>query len=356
MFADNDRISLIQLERQFALAYLGPMVLWISSGFSGREGILSIICGTFLLGLWIFFMMRQVHVYRYPEKYWGHFMSRIVILIYQFYLILTGGWLIGQLGNMLTEYFVQGIPVWAVSGLLVLTALGGSQNIQARGRFAQAAWPLVGILTGGMFLLAAFQGEPEVFLVQSDSQQPWRMEDTRQMIQQTAWFLAAFTGAGLLPFLLVQVDTSGGHTGSMFRMIGKAGLWQGAILLILLGSFGEKGAEALEYPVLDLMAGVTLPGGFIRRIDLIFLTVLLFALIFSLSSVFFYSKYIWERVDLPWGRTPVVVLSFLLGTMEGGQWSLIREYPRLLLWIVLPLFLVISVCNSFLKKGKFFRR
>ena len=91
MFADNERISWIQMERQFALAYLGPVVLWTVTGLSGRTGLCSILLGTIFLCVWVFFLLRQVHVYRYPEKYWGRGMSRIIAGIYQIYLILKIG-------------------------------------------------------------------------------------------------------------------------------------------------------------------------------------------------------------------------------------------------------------------------
>lgn len=349
MFADNERISWIQMERQFALAYLGPIVLWTGRGLSGKEGIFSIFLGTGILCIWVFFLLRQVHIFRYPEKYWGKAMSRMLAGIYQIYLILTGGWLIAEISELLGEYFIQGLPMWLVSGILVAVSLGGSQNVQARGRFAQTAWPLVSILTGGMFLLAAFQGEG-IEGLEEIQQISWNLESGKNILGGAVWFLAAFLGAVLIPFLVIQVDHATGHGTSLFRTIGRMGLWQAGILLLLTVSFGEKGKEALQYPVLDLMAGVRLPGGFIRRIDLIFLTVILFALLFSLGSIFFYSKYIWQRVGISWGKIPIVALSFLLGTWEGGNWSLKEEYPYLLCYVFLPVFLAVTLCNGFLRK------
>ena len=334
MFADNERISWIQMERQFALAYLGPVVLWTGTGLSGRTGLCSILLGTIFLCVWVFFLLRQVHVYRYPEKYWGRGMSRMI----------------AQIGEIITEYFVQGISVWVAAGILTLVSLGGSQNVQARGRFAETAWPVVCLLVGGMFFLAAFQIEPEMWKAAEDSYSIWRLEEGKEILWGMGWFLTMFLGASLIPFLVIQVAPKGGHAGSLFRTIGRIGLWQGAIVLILLGTFGKNGAKALKYPMLDLMAGVRLPGGFIRRIDLIFLTIILFALIFSLGSLFFYSKYIWQRVGLCRGRGIAVILSFLLGTSPFGRNVFTAEYPRLMLCIFLPFFLILTVCNAFLRR------
>lgn len=124
MFADNQRVSGIQVERQLALAYLGPVILWILPGLNGREGLWSILLGSGILCIWIFFLLRQVHVYRYPEKYWGKWMSRVILTGYQIYLILTGGWLIAKITEILTGYLVQGISHRLVAGILVLAALG----------------------------------------------------------------------------------------------------------------------------------------------------------------------------------------------------------------------------------------
>ena len=71
MFGDNQRISGIQLERQFLLTYLGPVMLWIAPQLPGRYGIFSIAIGVLLLEIWVFFLMRQSHILRYPERYWG---------------------------------------------------------------------------------------------------------------------------------------------------------------------------------------------------------------------------------------------------------------------------------------------
>lgn len=349
MFADNQKISWLQMERQFALAYLGPIVLWLPGIIKGRNGVISTVLGALILCIWIFFLLRQVHVYRFPEKYWGRLMGRVIGFGYEAYLILTGSWLVGKISGLLSEYVIQGVPVWILSGIFVLAALGGSQEIQARGRFAQAVWPLAAGFLGLLLILSAFQGEPEL-LIQESGRSVWNSGDGMEIIRGTGWYLAAFLGAGLLPFLLVQTESGKNHAGSLFFTVGRMALWTAGILLILQSVFGSRGAEDLPYPIMDLMAGVNLPGGFLRRVDLLFLTVVLFCLLFTLGSIFFYSKYILERVQLPSGRAPAAVLSFLLGNVSFGSWSLAEEYPFLLLWIFLPFFLVLGVCTAFVRR------
>lgn len=348
MFADNQRVSGIQVERQLALAYLGPVILWILPGLNGREGLWSILLGSGILCIWIFFLLRQVHVYRYPEKYWGKWMSRVILTGYQIYLILTGGWLIAKITEILTGYLLQGISHRLVAGILVLAALGGSRHIQAGGRFAQTAWPIVWGLTAVMVLFSVFQGSPELVMSQAD--RIWDRESMKNIIHGTVWFLSAFPGIGLLPFLLVQADGSFCRASSVFRLIGKMALGMGVLLLILQSVFGVHGRETLEYPVLDLMAGVRMPGGFLRRIDLIFLTVILFALLFTLGRIFFYSKYICQRMHLPGSRIPAAVLGYIIGTVELGESMLSREYPQIIRYIFLPLFLSLTICTAAVRR------
>lgn len=357
MFADNNRISRTQMERQYFLAYVGPLVLWIGPGLQGRNGFLSILAGTLLLCVWVFFLLRQVHIFRYPRRYWGKTMSWVIVLVYESFLLLTGGWLAANAGGILQEYIISDLPHWLAAGLFVLAALGSSTGAQERGRFAQTAWPVVGGVLALLLLLAAFQGQggqgqqtQELLMIQEAP--VWNMDSAKDILKGTVWLLVSLLGTVLIPFL--EMDYNGGreHAGFLMKMLGKIALWLCVISVLLQAVFGTRGAETLKYPVLNLMAGVRIPGGFVRRIDMIFLTAALFALLFSLGSIFFYSKYIFSNIGIPMGRIPAAAICFLLGTVEPGGWSLTEEYPKLIACIYLPVFLIMTVCNVILRRKR----
>lgn len=371
MFADNQRISGIQMERQFFLAYLGPVILWIAPLLPGRYGMFGILTGSFLLCIWVFFLLRQPHVCRYPEKYWGKFMSWVIALIYESYLILTGGWLAASIGKILQEYMIQGIPGWLIVAFVVLTALCGNATLQTRGRFAQTAWPVVGGIVFLMLLLAAFQGQggygQEVQIQQHMTNGTSMMIQEepiwdRNMIFQTGrnaiMFVSGLLGIVLIPFAQLEYDSgakSADHIGIPFKIMGKTVLWTGMIVVLLQAVYGNAGAEMLAYPVLNLMAGVRIPGGFIRRMDMIFLAVLLFSLLFSLGSIFFYSKCIVYRVRGKkergiWGSIPAAIFCFILGTIDLNGWSPIQDYVGIVSCIYLPIFLTLTFCNALLRR------
>lgn len=371
MFADNQRISGIQMERQFFLTYLGPVMLWIAPKFPGRYGIFSMLAGALFLCIWVFFLMRQSHIFHYPEKYWGKYMRWVIWLIYESYLILTGGWLAAATGNILQEYMIQGISGWLIVLLVVVTAWAGNATMQARGRFAQTVWPIVGGIVFLMLLFAAFQGQGgygqeiqvQQMMENGDGLEiletsTWNREAVVQTGKQVVWYLSCMLGTVFLPFIRMEYgsnEKSADQTGVPFKIIGKIVLWTGTVILLLWTIYGKAGAEMLEYPVLDMMAGVRIPGGFIRRMDMIFLTVILCSLLFALSSILFYSKYIFCRFGGKpeagiWGNAPAAILCFILGSARRNGWSLIQDYMGIVSCIYLPLFLTLTCCNALLRR------
>ena len=69
-------------------------------------------------------------------------------------------------------------------------------------------------------------------------------------------------------------------------------------LILLQGSFGLGGYEHEEYPAIRLMSGIRLTGDFLDRVDLFWVAALVFGILFSLGSVFFYSHELLARIRL----------------------------------------------------------
>ncbi len=352
MFSDNERISWLQMERQFSLTYLGAAALFLPGNLRGRDGIFSVLLGTGILFVWIFFLLRQAHVYKCPEKYWGKWPARAVALIYQVYLILTGGWLLSGITGLMSEYLIPGVPRWVLAAVLVLVVLAGSGNIQSRGRFAQAAWPVTAGLLGLLLLLAAFQADPALLMEETRRSSADWGERAVDIVRGALSYAGIFAGVALLPFALVQTTERGGHRKSVFRTVGRMGLWTIVFLLLELSVFGPMGQEGQAFPMLDLMAGARLPGGFLRRMDLIFLTAAALSLMFALGSILFYSKFIFQKVNLAAGRLPAAVLTFVLGTADFGGWEIQTEYGPLAVFVFLPLLAAVGVCTGFLRRRK----
>ena len=110
MFAENNRISWSQMHCQCLLAALGMGLIWGIPEFTGREGAVGILIGGVLLVLWSGILRRQMTVFRDPIRYLGKVLAWLIAGIWESYLVLTGGWLVGKVGHLAGEYLVSGVP------------------------------------------------------------------------------------------------------------------------------------------------------------------------------------------------------------------------------------------------------
>ncbi len=325
MFGDNHRISHIQMERQYQMVFFAPLLLFASSKLQGFTGLCAIVIALALLALALFFFKRNCGLYRKIDKYMGNLGSKFLIFVYQVYLVVVGVWVVVQAGSLIHEYMIQGVPRWFVMLLFVLTSLALGTKPEIRARFAEIAWPVLAVVVGIFFFFAFLQSLEGIFSDSANLTEMFRrsanVQDNFRGYWQFSWrelwksvliLLAFMAGTALFPFMEIRQEPSDEKNVYLFRMVGKLGLWLIAANLLLTLYFGEHGADALAHPMLDLMAGVQLPGGFVRRLDLIFLTLLLFALLFTMGSICFYSAYLWEKAKLSMGRVPVLVLILLL--------------------------------------------
>lgn len=358
MFADNNRISWQQMRCQFLLAALGVGLLWGIPGFAGREGAVGILVGGALLACWSGILRRQMTVFRNPIRYFGRTCAWLLAGIWESYLVLTGGWLVAKAGHLAGEYLVSGVSEAMLSLAFVLVALGGSHHVQARGRLAQTSWAIVAWLGGILLLLAVFQNSSSLEAMTGNQQMKTVAFDWKQSVKNIGKYLAYGSGIGLIAWLMVQVRTGKEEKKKegLALAVGQLSLWFLTGALLLTANFGTDASRMDTCPILEVMAGVELPGGFLRRVDLIFLSILLFSLAFLLGSIFFYSSYVAERVSVTINRIPAAVLCLILGSVGEAQWAWSRYYPELLWKIYLPLFLVITVCAGWARRRSYGER
>lgn len=315
MFGNNQRISTIQMERQYQLVFFAPLLLFASKELQGGTGLLAVAIVIPLVWLALIWMRRSLRIYRKIGKY--------IVFFYQVFLVIAGVFIVAQASRLVTEYMVQGVPRWFVMVIFVLAALAVGNRAEVRGRFAEIAWPVVSTMIGIFFLFALWQGIQMLLAGNVD----WRQVQSgfwnfswEELWKNVMILLLYMAGTCLFPFINIQQEEKNANNIFLFRMVWKLAVWLGLAIFLQQIYFGEKGAEALQYPMLDLMSGVQLPGNFVRRLDLIFLTVMLFALLFTLGSICFYSSHLWEKVNLSMGRLPIVALIFaLVLTLSGCQ-------------------------------------
>ena len=326
MIGDNHKISHIQMERQYQMVFFSPLILFASRELQGGMGILAVLVVMPLVWFTLILLKRKSGKY---QKNGGTLWLKIMVFIYQVFLVIAGVFVVAQASRLVTEYMVQGIPRWLVIVIFVLASLALGSQPEVRGRFAEIAWPVVSSIIAIFFFFAFLQGGKMIFAENTEFATAvdlwqvrggfWRFS-WRELWKNILTLLAFMAGTVVFPFVEIQQEKKGAQNSYLFRMVLKLAVWLVLAIVLQQIYFGARGAENLKYPMLDLMSGVNLPGNFVRRLDLIFLTVMLFALLFTMGSICFYSGHLWKKIDVSMGRFPVVALIFaLVLTLSGCQ-------------------------------------
>lgn len=294
MYADNAQISHRQLFRQIftGLAGVYILVIPVMPKLHGRQGILALLTGMGIYLLLCTYFVRIKTVFQYPEKYLGKFWGRCLVFFYVSWLWLMGIFLLLVIVRVTKRFLVEGSASWIILLLAGLAAYFGShQGLERRGRMAEVCFPFLVILLGILFFLGILRMKPE-YLQEMGS------------LSLKGWLLGTWEVVCIfLPFLFLPVTLGNvrkpGETrhimGSSIAVLTSTLVFA---LVLLQGSFGLGGYEHKNYPVIDFMAGIQIPGNFLQRVDVFFVAAVVFSLLFGLGSVFFYQHELLVRVKM----------------------------------------------------------
>ena len=294
MYTDNARISHRQLFRQILTGLLGIyfLVVPVLPGMRGRQGVLCLLTGAGVYGFLGIYFIRIRYFFQDPQRYMGKIWGKVFILLYTSWLWLMGVYLLLMTAKITGKYLIEGSPSWAVILLAAFAAyLGSHQGLERRGRMAEVSFPILLLILAGMLFLAAIQVRPE-YLEEMG-------ELTFSGWARGSWqVLCVFLPFAFLPAALGNVKRPA-DTGKVMRSA--LAVLTGLLILTLIllqGSFGLGGYGHEEYPAIRLMSGIRLPGDFLERVDLFWVAALVFGILFSLGSVFFYSHELLARIRL----------------------------------------------------------
>ena len=291
MFADNEMISERQLTVQLMLSFLGPLLLVIpgQKEFGGREGIFGILLGFGAFAIYLFFLLRLAGICRRPAKAAGRGMRAVIAFLYGGILILSAAFLFRCMGRIGVEYLAEGGDENLLILLLLLTAAWGTgKDLQRRGRLAEALFPILAAGFLLFFVLALFQGESSRLMEAEETGFAGSI--------RAGWIIfSVLSLGGVLPFALGRTQRQGTAGRKVLAGTGAVLLFLMASLLLLRAVFGAQGMGYKKFPMADLMAGTSLPGGFLQRLDILWITVLLLSLLFAAGSLLFYASFVAEQ-------------------------------------------------------------
>lgn len=317
-FAENNRISHRQLYRQMVLAFLAPFLLCLpgENRVTGISGIVGVAAAMVLLVIYSFFLRRLTPWYTDPVKTFGAAGGRITGVFFLSYVVLTGAYLLDLMEELVPAVLITGIPGAVISFLAAaVCSFGTHKGMQRRGRMAEVSG---GLLLGGvvlMMILCLWQITPEYFTEMTEAS----ALQGKEVLKSCYGVLAAFSGIGLLPFLLKDVEKRGtaGKT-VVLGIITLGGILIGMLVLIP-SVLGWQRFRNEAYPVLPLLEGADLPGNVLARFDVLWMGFLLYSLLFALGSLFHYGHRILDRIRMGSGKLwlPAVIFGLSLIKFQG---------------------------------------
>lgn len=350
-FAENNRISHRQFYRQMVLAFLAPFMLCLfgRDRILGPSGIAGMMAGLVLLLFYVIFLIRLEPYYSDLKKSAGAFLSRVFGIFFVIYVILTGAYLLGVLEEIVPQSLLTGVSGRVISLCAVLVcAFGTHRGMQRRGRMAEVSG---GLLLGGIFLMMVLcLGQSRISYLKEMSV-VWDFGG-KDFIKSTYGLLCAFSGMGLIPFVLGNVE----KRGSAWKPVALGVLTLSGIilgmLLLLPAVFGWERLVHEKYPVLPLLAGADLPGNVLARFDVLWMGFLLYSLLFAIGSLFHYGHQIIRKAQLGTGRYWMAVVVFVLSILEFNGAGIEDYYGSYLGYIFLPGLLILQVLLMLKGKGR----
>lgn len=350
-FAENNRISHRQLYRQMVLAFLAPFMLCLfPKGSSlGVSGIVGTAAAVVVLMFYVIFLFRLAPYYGDLRKAAGGFWARVIGVFFVLYVLLTGAYLLALLEEIVPSSLVTGVPGKWISFFAVLVcSMGTHRGMQRRGRMAEVSG---GLLLGGvvlMMILCVGQGKVS-YLQEMAAGSALTGEN---FLYNTYGILCAFSGVGLLPFVLGDVE----KPASAGKPAALGIITLGAIVLgmqlLLPAVFGWERLLSEKYPVLPLLAGADLPGNVLARFDVLWMGFLLYSLLFAIGSLLHYGHQIIRLSHLGTGRYWLAVVVYILSIWEFDGLGIEDYYGVFLGYIFVPGLLLIQIFLMISGRGK----
>lgn len=323
-YAENNRISHRQLYRQIILTFLAPFLLCLPGhgGLLGIPGIIGTVLALVVLLFYVIFLIRLAPCFGDLYKTAGGFWARVIGVFFLIFILLTAAFLLHVLGEVVPESLLEGVdPLWIIFFAVLVCSFGTHKGMQRRGRIAEVSG---GVLLGSVFLM--------MILCLGQSRGDYLMEMVRAFPEEHMsvgrdfyTVICAFSGLGLLPFILDEVSKQGSAgKPAAFAVLTLGGILVG-MLLLLPAVFGWERLKVETYPMLPLLDGANLPGNVLARFDVLWMGFLIYSILFAVGSLLHYGHQIIRQTRLGTGRIWMAAVVFLLSFLRFDG-SGIKEY------------------------------
>ncbi len=294
-FMNNQKISARQVKRTLTLELLGISTLLLPSLVASRSGVDGFFalaagggCAWLLLIFWQKYFKKS-SLYECMDAFVAELRFPILIFYGTGFLGMAGYTL--YLLTSLIENLLLG-KNWEVIIVLTLTGtafFGLLRGLECRVRVYEVLYfflliPLLVILG-----LACAGIDPDAWT-------PVAASSVSNFLQSSYLSFLFFSGISLYTLFQPSCkNPKAAYRGTKHALLVVLGL-NLAIYLILLGVFRSELLAHLDWPVIDLMAVVKLPGNFLERQDALMVGIWFFCLFAFLDSMLFYAVEFWVKL------------------------------------------------------------
>lgn len=345
-FAENNRISHRQLYRQIILTFLVPFLICLpgKNGIQGMSGIAGVGLAMILILGYIFVLLRVTSGYSDMVRFLGAFWGRAVGVFFLVYIVFTAVYILKILEQIIPRWLLMGVPFgWLSFLIIIVCSVGTEKGIQRRGRMAEVSGGT--LLLGILLMIVLCLGQTHVDYLQ-EMFEAERMS-INGIIQNGYFFLCGFSGIGLLPFIMRDVEKRGSAGKTILAAVLTVGGIFTGVLLLLPAVFGWRRLLTENYPILPLLAGADLPGNVLARFDVLWMGFLLYSLLFAIGSLFYYGHQAAEKCHLGTTKYWLPILIFLLSQMKIPEADVTAFYRNYLGCIFVPGLLFIQIMILF---------
>ena len=301
------------------LCILLPVCL---SGKSLGSFILCIILGTAAWGLFLLLIIRYTKsgesFFEQLSRSMGKMVATVFFTAGILYFLAQAAVFTNLCGELAALYLLPEISVRVLCLLpIVAAAWLGRGTIEVRGRFCEVTGPVVLGMMALMTSAAAWNSPMyggESTLVSIGDRLPGG-----------SFEVFACMGGCFLPLLLLQrgPDTPSGRVSATIR---RAGIFSAVLSGVLCAAaaavYGRNGMQMIDFPAIRVMSNIKIPGGFLQRWDILFLSLLLAGMTVTVSGALWY---IWEMIAVlytAWypGRAGLTRQSQKTSCAAGNKW------------------------------------
>lgn len=282
MYAENGKIANRQIFRLYVFDLMGIATLLLPpylAGLCGIDGVFAIILGTgcgFLYLLYLGWVMKKMgkDICSYLREDTFSLVKNITYLLVMRHSIITAGFCAYVFAKLMQYSLIREMSYTVVLLVIVIVAAYAvSGGIESRARVYEVLFWFVLIPYVAM-MLASLRNFEIAYV------DDFLQTDATQMLKGIYLVFLFLTPLFFSLFLVGEKEKDYGK--SMVKTVTASILVSFVILLgsyvILVGNFGEKALETMQYPVVTLMSTIQFKGNFLKRMDALMLAVWFFTL------------------------------------------------------------------------------